>query len=308
MASLPLPYLLQTLRAQGAAPSHLDRITMLRELCERAPGCVGLALVGSFAKGRGDRISDLDLAAFFVDGSAQGFLEQADVSLREQPSFHVFSGTRGADGAFRKYVFLDFSSCELYALDLPTDFRLRRPYIAVWDPLGQLKALEVDEAPPRHEDFEAYQHGDDGLLWELFDCVKWLQRGQADLAKHHLRKLARALPPSAAALSASPEHTAELRSVNTKILAEGESLPTVALKDGSQVQTGTVATMLMNIRLYNEGARGQVERELELALPTLFKVGLFDLFAPDDWIATASNPGRALVGRLAKAYLENGPA
>lgn len=103
----------------------------------------------------------------------------------------------------------------------------------------------------------------------------------------------------------SPEHTAELQAVNAKILAQGETLPTVQLKDGSKVQTGTVATMLQNISLYNAGARGDVERELELAVPTLFKVGLFDLFTPDEWLSGGS-PGRALVGRLAKVYLANG--
>ena len=56
------------------------------------------------------------------------------------------------------------------------------------------------------------------------------------------------------------------------------------LKDGSQVQTGTVATMLHNIELYNAGQRGQIEEELKIAIPTLVKVGLFDLFEVDEWI------------------------
>jgi len=52
----------------------------------------------------------------------------------------------------------------------------------------------------------------------------------------------------------------------------------------------------------HHGERGQVEKELELAVPTLIKVGLFELFAPDDWI-NGSNPGRRFVGELAKGYL-----
>lgn len=99
-----------------------------------------------------------------------------------------------------------------------------------------------------------------------------------------------------------PEHTNQLAAINQKILAEGESLPTVRLNDGSKVQTGTVATMLHNVNLYNQGARGAIEQELELAIPTLLRVGLFDLFLPEEWIEGA-NPGRSLVGRLAKEYL-----
>ncbi|PHV11866.1 DUF7709 family protein [Chitinimonas sp. BJB300] len=102
--------------------------------------------------------------------------------------------------------------------------------------------------------------------------------------------------------SLTPENTAELAAVNQKILAEGQSLPTVQLKDGSRVQTGTVATMLFNVEQYNNGVRGEIEKELELSVPTLLKVGLFDLFSPDEWIA-GDNAGRRLVGVKAKAYL-----
>lgn len=94
----------------------------------------------------------------------------------------------------------------------------------------------------------------------------------------------------------------DLAKINQKILAEGETLPAVKLKDGSAVQTGTVATMLHNVQLYNAGERGAVETELMLSVPTLIKVGLFDLFPPDDWIA-GENAGRRLVGEAAKKLL-----
>lgn len=100
----------------------------------------------------------------------------------------------------------------------------------------------------------------------------------------------------------TPAFTADLQAVNQKILAEGETLPQVQLKDGSRVQTGTVATMLQNITRYNAGERGALEQEFVLAVPTLFKVGLFDLFPPQEWIA-GDNPGRRLVGQLALDWL-----
>lgn len=100
------------------------------------------------------------------------------------------------------------------------------------------------------------------------------------------------------------ENTDQLAAINHKILSDGQVLPAVELKDGSRVQTGTVATMLHNVNLYNAGERGQVEQELELAIPTLVKVGLFDLFVPDEWI-NGSNPGRRFVGERAKEYLAN---
>lgn len=100
----------------------------------------------------------------------------------------------------------------------------------------------------------------------------------------------------------SIQNSNELSSINQKIIQDGEVLPAVKLKDGSTVQTGTVATMLYNIDLYNSGLRGEIEQELILAIPTLFKVGLFDLFNPDEWIS-GNNPGRRFVGEKAKEFL-----
>ncbi|MFT3719600.1 hypothetical protein [Pseudorhodoferax sp.] len=99
------------------------------------------------------------------------------------------------------------------------------------------------------------------------------------------------------------DNTGQLAAINHKIVAAGEVLPAVQLKDGSTVQTGTVAAMLHNVALYNAGERGQVERELALSIPTLVKVGLFDLFAPEEWISGA-NPGRRFVGERALDYLK----
>lgn len=96
--------------------------------------------------------------------------------------------------------------------------------------------------------------------------------------------------------------TKELAEINQKVVQNSEVLPQVKLKDGSRVQTGTVATMLHNINLYNAGVRGAVEEELILAVPTLFKVGMFDLFSADEWI-NGTNAGRRFVGEQAKQFL-----
>ncbi|MFT4046797.1 MAG: hypothetical protein QM661_08905 [Solimonas sp.] len=100
----------------------------------------------------------------------------------------------------------------------------------------------------------------------------------------------------------SVPHTDALAAINRRLVADGETLPAVTLRDGTRVQTGTVAAMLHNIARYNAGERGAVERELELAVPTLLKVGLFELFPADDWIA-GDNPGRRFVGERARALL-----
>ncbi len=97
------------------------------------------------------------------------------------------------------------------------------------------------------------------------------------------------------------KNTDALARINQKIVAQGETLPQITLQDGSIAQTGTVATMLHNVTLYNNGERGRVEAELRLAIPTLFKLGLFDLFAPEEWIQ-GNNPGRKFLGEEALQY------
>lgn len=97
------------------------------------------------------------------------------------------------------------------------------------------------------------------------------------------------------------QHTEELALINKKILTDGESLPSVKLSDGTAVQTGTVAAMLHNVNLYNNGERGAVEDELRKAVPTLIKVGLFDLFLPKEWI-NGDNKGRKFIGEEAKKH------
>ncbi|KAI1811475.1 hypothetical protein GGS20DRAFT_105088 [Poronia punctata] len=88
----------------------------------------------------------------------------------------------------------------------------------------------------------------------------------------------------------------------------GAKFPEITLPDGSKVQTGTVGALLVNIRAYNAAydagdiakARA-LEPAFKAALPLLDKVGMFDLFKPDEWIQ-GDNQGRKAVGRLYQEF------
>lgn len=84
----------------------------------------------------------------------------------------------------------------------------------------------------------------------------------------------------------------KLSKVNQKILQENQNFPIVTLKDGTPVQTGTVAVLLYNIQRYNGGERGQIEEEMRLAIPILFKIGFFELFPPNEWISKENFGGK----------------
>jgi len=177
------------LAAQQAPASHLERLTALVSLAKAFPACIAIALVGSYARGCGDRVSDLDLAMFVRESAGQQMLDEAHAILARHPTLNRFEGRHSGGGVFRKYAYLDFSSVELHVFEPSARFGLREPYLSVWDPGHRLPKFVVPGPPVRHEDFAAYECGDDGLIWELLDCIKWLSRGRVNLAKSHLRKL-----------------------------------------------------------------------------------------------------------------------
>ena len=178
-----------TLREQGAPASHLQRLADLISLAQRDSTILAMFLVGSYARGTGDRVSDLDLVAIAAPGHEQSLLRIAHSLLAKGEVLSQFNGSHSEGGGFWKLVFLDFSTVEFHVFAPPTKFRLKRPYLTVWDPSDLLLSYVADGDPIRHEDFEAYAYGDEGLIWELVDCIKWLSRGRTNLAKHHLKKL-----------------------------------------------------------------------------------------------------------------------
>jgi predicted nucleotidyltransferase len=189
--------LLQRIANQGAPSSHLRRLHRLRELAQGPYGMQALVLVGSYAAGRGNRLSDLDLIAWASPGAASTLMAQArHILTAAEPVLDRFDGQHGEHGRFSKWVYLDFSSVELHVFELGGPLLLKRPYLVVWDPQQLARTLEIAGPPVRHEDFQAYEYGDEGLVWELVDCIKWLKRGETRLAKDYLLKLSAALRAS----------------------------------------------------------------------------------------------------------------
>ncbi|EGX96991.1 hypothetical protein CCM_01650 [Cordyceps militaris CM01] len=98
-----------------------------------------------------------------------------------------------------------------------------------------------------------------------------------------------------------------LQAINNKTLGtSADAFPVVTLPSGEKVPTGTVGALLVNVRAYDAAAAaGDIAAQdvlagaIAAAVPVLRKVGLFDLFRPEEW-ASDKSPGRSLVGELAK--------
>lgn len=94
-----------------------------------------------------------------------------------------------------------------------------------------------------------------------------------------------------------------LYEINNRALGVSpESFPVVTLPNGDKLPTGTVGALLVNLRSYDTGTeedRKALEPAIRAAVPVLKKVGMFDLFTPDEF-CSGGGDGRKLVGKLAK--------
>jgi predicted nucleotidyltransferase len=58
-------------------PSTTRQIALLKRVSaalKASPDCIGAAVVGSFAKGNADRVSDIDLVVFCADGAGNSLI------------------------------------------------------------------------------------------------------------------------------------------------------------------------------------------------------------------------------------------
>lgn len=150
---------------------------------------VAAVLLGSLAAGKGDRVSDADILVFTKNGFHKSTNECFLAFECDKEIFYQLDGFHNHNSYFKKYIFNDLTSAEIHCLDLSESFRISKPFKVLFDKEDIIAQRLTDEPAPKHEDFPVYTNGDDGLTWELFDCIKWMSRGNHKLAKNHLKKL-----------------------------------------------------------------------------------------------------------------------
>ncbi|HFD4029389.1 hypothetical protein HJ124_22485 [Vibrio parahaemolyticus] len=150
---------------------------------------VAAVLLGSLAAGKGDRVSDADILVFTKNDFHKSTNECFSTFECDKEIFYQLDGFHNDNAYFKKYIFNDLTSAEIHCLDLSESFNISKPFKVLFDKNGIIEQRVTDEPAPKHKDFPAYTNGDNGLTWELFDCIKWLSRGDHQLAKNHLKKL-----------------------------------------------------------------------------------------------------------------------
>ena len=83
----------------------------------------------------------------------------------------------------------DWSSYEIHAIAPSTRFRLKPPYLDLVNRDGYLETRLSEDKPIGRTNAKPYVNGDAGLVWELFNCMKWLRRGDVDFTSLYLQGL-----------------------------------------------------------------------------------------------------------------------
>ncbi|MDA0118092.1 hypothetical protein [Vibrio sp. T11.5] len=150
-------------------------------------------LLGSLAAETGDRVSDADVVVFTTNGFHRRSERAYQAFENNKDIFYCLDGFHNDRAFFKKYIFNDMTSAEIHCLDLEEPFMLSKPFKVLFDKSDIVTSRLTDAPAPKHKDFPAYTSGDQGLIWELFDCIKWLSRDDTTLAKDYIKKLANKL-------------------------------------------------------------------------------------------------------------------
>lgn len=176
-------------RWDAVPPLQRALLQTVAEYGNKHPAIAAGVVVGSLAKGKADRVSDVDVLLLAEPGFHAEGGELVRAIVGERAVFHCWQGQHSEVASYWRYIFLDMTSIEIHIADRTADFPLAKPYLPLFDKSNILSVLEVEGPAPSHWDFPAYMGEGNGLVWELFDCLKWAQRGQRALVRHHLRKL-----------------------------------------------------------------------------------------------------------------------
>ena len=188
------------LAAVESNPSLLAHAAWLRAVSTaiRAnPSCTGAAVVGSLASGTADELSDIDLVVYVLAGAASRVMGELRGISGSASAVVKVEGAHDEHSQYEKAVRSDLLSYEIHVIEPATRFRLRAPYIEVANRDSYLESRQTQHKPIGREHQTVFAHGEAGLAWELFNCIKQLRRGEVQATRRYLTELGRAIESNA---------------------------------------------------------------------------------------------------------------
>jgi predicted nucleotidyltransferase len=176
--------------------SQIALVARIAEAIRHSPICTGAALVGSFAKGSADRLSDIDLVVFCSEGAGHSLLNTVREQIAPLNAIFTLEGSHGSGSPFQKLIFEDFTSIECHVIAPDTELTLEHPFVEVANRGRYLESRTSSTSAPMDRDLTVFRYGERMLAWELFNCLKWLWRGDYATVKRYLVKLGKAIEAS----------------------------------------------------------------------------------------------------------------
>lgn len=180
-------------------PSTTSQVALLMRIADalrKSPDCTGAVVVGSFAKESADRLSDIDLVAFCSEGGTHSLLQTINQQIAPSKVLFTFDGMHDPDSPFQKLIFEDMSSVEFHVVSPRMELTVEQPFIEIVNRDSYLESRTSSRLATSKRDMTVFRYGDRFLAWELFNCLKWLWRGDYAVAKRYLVKLGKAIEAS----------------------------------------------------------------------------------------------------------------
>lgn len=180
-------------------PETTEQIGLFRRIAtalENTEKCMGAVVLGSFAKNTADRVSDLDLVTFCAEGQGQALLQLIRDQIPAEAIFAEFHGAHGPDSPFCELILYNFTSIEFHVIAPEAKFTIKNPFVEIINRNQCIEARMSDRTAPTRDDLVPFRHGSAWLPWELFNCMKWLSRGEVAAAEKYLVGLGRAIESS----------------------------------------------------------------------------------------------------------------
>jgi len=155
--------------------------------------CLGAAVGGSLADDRGDQLSDIDLLVYCEAGAATELLRMLSEAAADKPVVYRLNGQHDGSSVYEKVILEDWSSYEIHVVEPSTRMRLAPPYLEVVDRDNYLASRIDTQRQIGRGTVAPLSSGESGLMWELFNCMKWLRRGELNTATLYLQSLGNAL-------------------------------------------------------------------------------------------------------------------
>lgn len=138
---------------------------------------LGAFLIGSFAKGSSDNLSDIDI--FFVVKSEywDKAYEQLQFLIERDDLIYSDHSLHGREGSFARFIFNNFTSAEVHFVSEVSSFKLYNPYRVLFDKCSSIDKFKSEGLPSNNTSKPAFSISEQEAAWDIFNLFKKAVRG-----------------------------------------------------------------------------------------------------------------------------------